>query len=213
MILTLEGAPATGKSFLAKALVARGATRIAEVNELWHRPAEEAATWYLRRQLDRYAMARAAQTAVSVLDGDCLQPIWFGWLYPDRVGQSWQYALRFFRDNSAYWGVPDQFVLVHVPEAVRVQRELGRSLQGGRSAARAQEKAQKYSAMAQNLALWFEAMSRAFPGLVSSLDNRNAPTGDGLIAKATRAAPCNRALLDWAEDWLASHRPIGSPVF
>lgn len=211
MILTLEGAPATGKSFLANALVAKGATRIAEVNELWRRPNEEAPTWYLRRQLDRYAMARAAKIADAVLDGDCLQPIWFGWLYPDRVGQNWRYAVRFFRDNAASWGLPDQFVLLHVPEAVRVQRERARSLQSGRSAARAQEKADKYATMAQNLALWFEAINSAFPGLVSVLDCRLAPAEDFPLAQAALAAPCHRAFLDWAEDWLANHQPVGSP--
>jgi hypothetical protein len=207
MILTLEGAPATGKTFWANVLSSQGAVRIAEVNALWRRPKPEPADWYLQRQLDRCATACNAQASIAVLDGDHLQPLWFNWMYPDRALQNWRYCLEFFRDNHAEWRLPDRFVLLTVAEPVREHRELARSLALGRSVAQAHEKTARYTGMAANLERWFDDMELAFPGLVMTVDaTANTRLPDQALQLPAHAIS-NLTFLSWAEGWLASHAP------
>jgi hypothetical protein len=84
LTLCLEGPSAAGKSALARALATGlGALAIPEVNQLFSRPIDPEPYWYLRRQQERWEMAcrPPASASLAILDGDVLQPLWYGWAY------------------------------------------------------------------------------------------------------------------------------------
>ena len=69
MILCLEGASVVGKTTCCRALEDRlGTAVISEVNALFIRPPSAPEDWYLERQAERYALARAASEDASLGD-------------------------------------------------------------------------------------------------------------------------------------------------
>ena len=84
MILCLEGASAVGKTTCCRVLQnSVGAAIIPEVNALFERPAPAPEDWYLERQAERYALARAASEThpLAILDGVPFQPLWYNWSF------------------------------------------------------------------------------------------------------------------------------------
>ena len=60
-----------------------GAAVIPEVNALFERPSIAPEDWYLGRQEERYALARAASEThpLAILDGAPFQPLWYNWSF------------------------------------------------------------------------------------------------------------------------------------
>jgi deoxyadenosine/deoxycytidine kinase len=178
MIVTLEGAPAVGKSTIASMLSSEA---IAEVNVLFGKmtAGSHENQWYLQRQLDRWQLAKAADQAnrLAVLDGDVFQPLWFGALFRDEDWGTIEEKSRFFQDaaQARLVSLPDQFVCVQASEEIRVQRELIRSLSKGRSQEQALAKATRYQRMGAFLQSYFSALSAEFPGLVTFVDAAQPP--------------------------------------
>jgi deoxyadenosine/deoxycytidine kinase len=150
MIVTLEGAPAVGKSTIASML---GDDVISEVNVLFGKKtaADHDNDWYLQRQLDRWQSASAVDQAnnLVVLDGDIFQPLWFSALFWQESWGSVEETEQFFQRAAAskLVALPDQFVCIAASEDARVQRELARSLAKGRSQEQAIVKANRYKEM------------------------------------------------------------------
>ena len=91
MILCLEGASVVGKTTCCWALQGTlGAAVIHEVNALFVRPPSAPEDWYLERQEERYALARAASEThpLAVLDS---------WSFGFEDCQSLDHLRGFFR--------------------------------------------------------------------------------------------------------------------
>ena len=106
MIITLEGAPAVGKSTIARELESgSGFKRIPEVNELFKsRPENESSDWYAKQQLKRMSLTGLSAER-CVFDGDPFQVVWFSWMYSERINQSWREKLQVFLDNKEALGL------------------------------------------------------------------------------------------------------------
>lgn len=173
MIVVFEGAPASGKTTLARRLAGEGFTRIPESNELFVRPHPEEPDWYLETQLSRWELAQC-DSGVSILDGDVLQPIWFSWMYPDRVIQDWRYALEFYSKNQERIGVADRVYLLKVTDCERRRRERERCQRRGINEAKIVDKINKYAGFAGVQDQYFTKLSSQYPGWVLRLDPRTA---------------------------------------
>lgn len=204
MIICFEGAPATGKSTLAKQLSSQGAYRIAEVNERYTRPADESRYWYTEKQFERWSDAKNLDQ-LAILDGDVYQPIWFNWMYSDRTGIRWEDNLRYFERHAERVGVPDHYLFLWVEEQERQNRELTRSLSQGRTHAHARSKAIKYKLMRTLAQAYFQALAEAFPGLVtiSRLDDLDIE----LPQEKPRTQIETSILLGFMKNWLTSNTP------
>ena len=204
MIVSFEGAPATGKTTICTHLAEDGAVRVPEVNALFERPAAESATWYLERQLDRWARAahESQRGRLALLDGDVLQPVWFAWMYPERCDANWRANLAFFREHRHALGAPDRHVVVRVPEAERRRRELARSAARGHDRARAMGKVARYETMADALRRYFDGLAKALPELVHFVDADTLDAAVTAARSASRGSVPVTALLDAAETWL-----------
>jgi deoxyadenosine/deoxycytidine kinase len=211
MIVTLEGAPAVGKSTIASLL---GDDVISEVNVLFGKKtsANHDNNWYLQRQLDRWRLARAADQAnrLVVLDGDVFQPLWFSALFWQESWGSIEETVRFFQHAAASQlvALPDQFVCIRASEEMRVQRELNRSLSKGRSQEQAVTKANRYKDMAAFLDTYFRALSTAFPGLVTFVDATEPPdvTAAHIASQATGTTYEASTVLAFMSNWCQEHR-------
>lgn len=100
LTICLEGPSAAGKSSLSQALAAgASALAIPEVNQLFSRPIDPEPCWYLQRQLERWEMACRPSPGFSlaILDGDVLQPLWYGWAYGFTNHHSLHELVDFYR--------------------------------------------------------------------------------------------------------------------
>ena len=127
MILCLERAIVVGKTTCCRAL--RDTLRAAvihEVNALFVRPLSALEDWYLERQLERSALARATSEThlLAVSDGDPFQPLWYNWSFGFEDCQSLDHLRGFFRPlvASGAMGFPDCYRLLLADEATLRQR-------------------------------------------------------------------------------------------
>src|SRR5262245_7983405 len=132
MIITLEGAPAVGKSTIASAL---NFQVVLEVNRLFGKRSGSARDnrWYLERQLERWQLAKhAARNAV--LDGDILQPLWFSACYWQEDWADISETVSFFEQaiSDDKLALPDKYVCLVVNEETRAKREHARCIRAGR---------------------------------------------------------------------------------
>lgn len=207
MILAIEGAPGVGKSATAAALQRAGAYVVPEVNLLFARPNSEPTGWYHDRQTARWEMAqlKASQGALSVLDGDPLQPIWFGWIFENEPSESIAFYRRKFVDRGMK--VPDQYVFLHIAEDERRDRMLKRERARGLGEERAQLKTARYSRMVQPQMAFFNAISDRFQGWVTFVE---ATSVEKTVAAVTSiqgpiAAPDSVEVIDFISEWIAAN--------
>jgi hypothetical protein len=211
LILTLEGAPAVGKSTTAAAL---GYYIVPEVNKLFGKKAGKQSenTWYLQRQLERWRVARKAETASQtvVLDGDVFQPIWFSALFWQEDWVDIETTVEFF-DRAMREGnvaMPSKFVVLSIPEETRAEREVARCLEAGRSTHAAAQKIARYSAFAEFQHTLFSMLNDKFPGLVCFLEASPPPQANAARLRALERSPqyeqCD--VLQFMADWCRNYR-------
>ena len=165
MIVVFEGAPAIGKTTLSLSMAELGATRVPEVNELFERPVDEAKDWYLESQIQRWRLAKS-KNGLRILDGDIFQPIWFSWMYPDRVGYNWKYAFDFFWKKRDKFNLPSLIIVFKIAEEKRRQRELRRCELRGLSMLQATRKVDRYSNFSDLQSTYFNALAENFPSWI-----------------------------------------------
>ena len=215
MIAALEGAPGVGKSTLARALKQVGVAIVAEANRLFPRPAEEPADWYLDLQNARWEIAAHAERAgrIGLLDGDPLQPLWFGWLYPDEGWTPPETAAAFFmqRVSAGRMRLPDRYLLIVCENGERGRRLYGREVAQGKDPAGAAAKVARYAPFAARQRRYFDALVDRFPGWISTVDLTDMlGVADALaLLRAPSTPPDSLEALSFAADWLSSNPSRG----
>lgn len=168
--ICLEGPSAVGKSSLSEALVAEGnALAIPEVNQLFLKPITPEPNWYLCRQQERWEMASrsSSKTSLAILDGDVLQPLWYGWAYRFSSHSSLSELVAFYRPliASGELSFPDAyFVLECSAEELRARRLS--------DTARARRNFERHLEFIEPQRRYFQALKDLDPALVHWL-----PTG------------------------------------
>ena len=205
-VLCFEGPSAVGKSTTARAM---DASVVPEANLLFRRPATEAPTWYLDRQVDRWALATNATPGLVVLDGDPLQPLWYNWAF-DYVGwQSLDELDAFYRPRIARGeiGFPDLYVLFQASdETLRTRKE------GDPHARRRSFEAHLRFVRPQRR--YFEAMQDFSPERVCVLDAVTVEENVRAIRQAAEGATPERRpveLFDHLVAWLRQNPAHRSP--
>ena len=118
-IICLEGASGIGKSTASDFMEREyGYVRIPEVNELFERSSNEADDWYFQMQIKRWELAKRESESgkVAILDGDCLQPVWYNWIFDDLKFQPVDDVLDFY-SNAFVKGdldFPDAYIVLHL---------------------------------------------------------------------------------------------------
>lgn len=206
MHILFEGAPATGKSTVAKHLALHhGFYRVPEVNEMFpRRPVPEPQYWYCARQLDR--CRRARQHSKSILDGDPLQGVWFSWMYPERGFPVWSQSLSYFESQIDSVFLPYGYIHLRVDESVRYERERVRERDRGHSHEQFLSKWQRYADFSGPQAALIDAMRREYPGWVFSVEAAEfADTVQKILDLEFGAAPSAADFVGWLRDWLSNH--------
>ena len=208
MIITLEGAPATGKSTTAEHLAEyHGFFRVAEVNELFaQRPNPEPEYWYCERQIERCGLA--AKNQDSVLDGDPFQAAWFSWLYPNRGFSDWSKVMNYFVAHAHAITLPTFYAYMHIDTDERYQREQAREQARGHSHERFLRKWARYEDMPAPQQALFDAISAQYPGWVVSLETVNLRrVVRTLQATQPAESPKPVEFTCWLADWLSQNNP------
>lgn len=211
MIAAFEGAPGVGKSTIAASLRRQGVSVVPEVNKLFLRPVEEPADWYLDRQNARWEIAAQAERdgRVALLDGDPLQPLWFGWLYLDERWTSVTTAASFFieRVKTGRMRVPDRYFLLTLDEAERANRLHAREVGRGSANADAVAKVARYASFALPQRRFFEALSQRFPGWITMVDTADpdATARVKLALGESARPPDGLSVLTHAAEWLKAN--------
>ncbi len=203
MLITLEGAPAVGKSTIAKQLsLTYGYVRIPEVNELFpNRPASEPTYWYCDRQLDRCNLA--ARIENGVYDGDLFQPIWFAWLYPNRGHMRWVETAEYFIKNHLSIKMPSFYAYLQIDEGERYRREQLREKKRGHTHERFLNKWARYKNFPGPQSALFKAMHEAFPGWVHLFESSSIfRLASELVSIETSAPPNAEYFIEWLIAWL-----------
>ena len=209
MIVTLEGAPAVGKSTVAAHLQsAHGCYVVPEANKLFGKDNRETNLRYCQKQVERWRLAKQERSQnFSILDGDIFQPIWFSALFADEDWGDFDQIVNFFnlalRDGSIEF--PDLYIFFFVDENLRAQREFERSEALGRSYESAVKKIAKYRQFAGLQKEYFSDLRKKFPELVFFLESKD------LFGSAERIVSCRkghgyqgedirRFIVDWCRE-------------
>jgi hypothetical protein len=211
LIITLEGAPAVGKSTVAAAL---GCPVVPEVNRLFGKkpPGSTGHDWYLQRQLDRWQQARraASEHGIAVLDGDFFQPVWFAALFWQENWGDSDATARFFRRavQLGAAGIPDRFVVLTLAENERGEREAARCSASGRLEDYTSTKISRYSAFAAFQGSLFDALDRRFPGLVSFVESGGSIAATTERVRTSLQSPQSPApdALDFMVAWCSEYK-------
>lgn len=207
MILCLEGPSAVGKTTCCRALQDElGAAVIPEVNALFVRPPSAPEDWYLERQEERYALARAASEMypLAVLDGDPFQPLWYNWSFGFEACQSLDPLRGFFRPLIAggAMGFPDRYCLLVADEATLRQRR-------DADQTRSRRNFERHMRLTETLPRYFGAVAALSPllvevigadGVQSSVASIKSSIAPAPKATAAEALGLFDALTEWLED-------------
>ena len=210
MILAIEGAPGAGKSTTADALSREGAYVVPEVNRLFAKPNPQPSDWYHDRQTARWEMARlrTSEGTLSILDGDPLQPIWFGWIFSNEAWPAPADSIEFYRSRfiEQRMMVPDRYVFLHIAEDERRQRMLTRERSRGLGEERAQWKTARYASLVAPQMAFFRALSERFPGWVAFIEAISIDRSVATIRSIdpSRPPPESLEVLDFIGDWIAT---------
>jgi thymidylate kinase len=176
MIITLEGAPAVGKSTTCVAIAQHdSAFVVPEVNKLFARPKHEPENWYLDRQVARWEMGirQVQDYEWIVFDGDLFQPLWFSWIYHDEPWTNLEHCETFYRlqisENRI--GFPDVYFFLSTTLEERWRREYKRGCELNRDEHRIREKYQRFEKLVEPQKRYFEALQSRFPGRVKFLES------------------------------------------
>jgi hypothetical protein len=208
-IICLEGPSAVGKTTTATLLAQQvGGAAIPEAAGLFERPLQESVTWYLERQVERWAMARAHDQAsrIAILDGDPFQPLWYNWVYDFEGLQSLEVMARFYREQieAGHIAFPHRYFLLYAGEATLRRRkaaDVGRRRGGFERHFRFIEPQRRY----------FRAMQEACPDLVEFfLETTCEDTIDPIVRSVLERPPestasISLALFDDMVPWLQGH--------
>ncbi|XOV83799.1 MAG: hypothetical protein ACFHXK_01535 [bacterium] len=203
MIITFEGAPAVGKTTVAKRLASEhGYVRIPEVNELFpERPSPEPEYWYCERQLDRCQTALKYEN--SILDGDPFQAVWFSWIYPNRGFADWSTSLRYFIANAHRITLPSCYVYLCIEPDERFRREKEREYARGPTYEQFLNKWNLYADFQGPQQALFDAIKGKFPGWIhTTMTRKSGETVAELASLAPATAPAVDMYLSWLSDWL-----------
>ena len=171
--ICLEGPSAAGKSSLSRALVTViGAAAVPEVRQLFSRPVDSESDWYLQRQQERWEIAcrSAPEGALAILDGDILQPLWYGWAYGFSNYHSFSELVAFYRPliASASLAFPDKyFVLESSVEELRVRK--------ASDATRTRRNFEHHLELIEPQRKYFQALEALEPALVHWLPSTTVP--------------------------------------
>lgn len=176
MLITLEGAPAVGKSTTSQALAKHHQTFVVpEVNKLFDRPKNEPEDWYLERQVARWEMGlRQIKNFDPILfDGDLFQPLWFSWIYDDELWTPLETARAFYREQltAGRIGFPDVYCILWTSPEERRKREFERGRALNQDEIRIQEKVQRYERFASPHLQYFKAFQQLFPERVQFIES------------------------------------------
>lgn len=169
-VICLEGPSAAGKTTLSRELGDRiGAISVPEVNQLFQRPAQEAPDWYLDRQLERWRRASGASATgqVAVLDGDVLQPLWYGWAYGFSDSSALAVEAGELDFADAY------FIVECAPSELRRRKEL--------DATRSRRNFEQHLQLIAPQRRYFDALEQSCPGLVHRLPFATVAENAGLV--------------------------------
>ncbi|WP_045235107.1 hypothetical protein [Deinococcus pimensis] len=172
---------------------------------LFTRPDDAPPHWYLERQVDRQTLARDASTTfpLVVLDGDPLQPLWYGWTYPEH--DRWLDDLTdFYRPKFASGTLvfPDAYLVLTTTEETLKQRRAA-------DKTRPRRNFERHLRLLLTQPRYFEQLARLLPGRVRLMD---AASVDGTIAELDAWLPRLRegtddalAVFDQIVEWLRTH--------
>ena len=202
-IVCFEGPSAVGKTTTARAFgTSRSAEVIPEVAYLFERPADEPATWYFERQVDRWRLAlRHSTEGDVVLDGDPFQPLWYNWAYDFDGWHSLEQLKSFYRPRVARneLAFPDLYVLFTASLDALRQRKLNdpeRNRRNFEHHLRLVEPQQRY----------FAALEQLAPGLVMIASSTSIDENVSAVGRALRSPRAQRpdglALFDGLVSWL-----------
>lgn len=154
MITCFEGPSAVGKSTMCRSLSERFKI-IPEANEVFERAFPEQPDTYLELQRSRYELSASSQRD-SILDGDILQPLWYGWTYgfPAEY-QSFEVLTDFYADafDAGSMGFPDLYILYSADiETLRLRRS--------GDATRSRRSFEKHLSLVESQRRYFEFLSR-----------------------------------------------------
>jgi deoxyadenosine/deoxycytidine kinase len=180
-VICLEGPSAAGKSSLSQALVAAlGAVTVPEVNQLFSRPVHPESHWYLQRQQERWETAcRSASRGVpAILDGDILQPLWYGWAYGFANHYSLSELVAFYRPliANATLALPDTyFVLESSVEELRARK--------ASDTTRTRRNFEHHLEFIEPQRRYFHALQALEPALVYWLPSSTVPTNTQAVQR------------------------------
>lgn len=208
-IICFEGPSAVGKTTTANALKADyGAFIVPEVNELFDKPRDAPADWYLERQVERWAIAleQNRSNRLVVLDGDPFQPLWYGWTYGYEGQQNLDFMEQFYQSRilDKTIAFPDLYIIFGTSEdELRKRREsdLSRQRRGF----------EKHLGMIEPQQRYFYTMSSYSPGRVCSLEAETIQTNIRFVQKSVfrmnnRAEDESMGLCQNMIQWMKEHK-------
>ena len=211
MIIAFEGVGAAGKTTTSEYLVANhGAIRISEVNEMFApRPIPEPAMWYLERQIERWELAceQDGTDRLIILDGDPYQPVWFNWIYPDRLFQPWQEVLDFFEARLDQVGMPGLYVYLYTSATERYRRERIRETARGHDEEQFKAKFERYARMLGPQKAFFDALGQRFPGFVYCQEATELEATALFVLDHPPTTVDTAQAFSFMRSWLESHSP------
>lgn len=211
MIITLEGAPAVGKSTIAGAL---NFQVVPEVNRLFGKKSGLASDngWYLERQLDRWHLAKKAErnANIVVLDGDILQPLWFSACFWREDWGNISETVSFFeqaaKDNKL--ALPDKYICLVVDEETRAKREHDRCIKAERPFDQTAVKVARYTALSSFLPAYFSTLNEVFPGLACIIETGEPLDVVASLVKNQRRSPqySPQEVVRFAGEWCRQYK-------
>lgn len=212
MIITFDGAPATGKSTVADMLAnSHACYTVPEVNALFGKENRISDLWYYQKQSERWDLVVQSQesTILSILDGDIFQPIWFSSLFPDENWGDFDEIVHFYSEmlKQDKVGFPDMYVYFHTEEWIRADRERARSACFGRSLESIEQKIARYRDFSTLQKMYFSELKKEFPDLVVFLNSNDLDNSIKSILSASKKQPYDgREILNFIIDWCRSRK-------
>ncbi len=208
-IVSFEAAPATGKTTTAEYLVANhNAVRIPEINILHPKhthPDPEPESWYIDRQVERCQAALEASSDLVILDGDPYQPVWLNWTFPEWGFNPWWRCIEIFAERTQRLVVPDFYVYLYTQPDERFRREALRTAKRGYPHERVVVKYERYAPMLVPGRAFFQALDKAFPGLVLFVEAIDPETTFAAFRDYQFTPPSVVDLLNAMSSWLAEN--------
>jgi deoxyadenosine/deoxycytidine kinase len=208
-IICLEGASAVGKTTTANFLKDNyGAFVVPEVNQLFARPENALAEWYLERHVERWAIAKEQQRShqLVVLDGDPFQPLWYNWAYNYVDLQSLEFMRQFYQpklENNTF-DFPDLYFVLSASKTELKQHKAS-------DASRTRSNFEKHLKLIEPQHHYFQAVKAFSSHLVyfleTSIIKANAEAVlEHISSPSTRNEASSAALFNYMAQWLRENR-------